>query len=148
MRIRAFVSSALLFTTVLATTTGSAHASDPPHGPQTVDLEHARCSLCEMRIAKRRYVAQLHTEDGAVLNFDDPGCLFRFLIERRPRVHARYLMGPDGRWIAGRDVAFVEGERTPMGFGLAAVRRGTPNAISWHDAWRRVQRRLPRRPAR
>lgn len=112
--------------------------------PAEVDFEEARCAMCGMRVTNRRYAAQLQTRDGAVHVFDDPGCLLRTLIERRPRVRARYFMGPGGHWIRGRDVAFIEATGTPMGYGLAAVRTGTINAISWEEAWRRVQRRVGR----
>jgi hypothetical protein len=134
------------FTTVVflgAIGLARAWADAPPHRPVPVDRA-ARCAQCEMRLSTPRHVAQLQTKEGEVLGFDDPGCLFRYLQSRRPRVHARYFRGPDGQWIRGRDVAFLPGARTPMGYGLAAVRRGTPGSISWEEAWRRVQERHAR----
>lgn len=116
----------------------TAWALDLPHRPLEPAAD-ARCAYCGMRLAAPRHVSQLQTEDGEVSFFDDPGCLFRTLQERHPRVHARYLRGPDRRWIRGRDVAFTEGARTPMGYGLAAVRRGTAGSVSWEEAWRKVQ---------
>jgi hypothetical protein len=94
-----------------------------------------------MRLSALRHVAQLQTKDGQVLAFDDPGCLLRFLQVRHPRVHARYFKGPDARWIRGRDVVFLPGGRTPMGYGLAAVPSGTAGAVSWDETWRRVAAR-------
>jgi len=126
---------------LLVATVATAWAQDLLHRPRPVDLEDGRCAKCGMRLAVLRHVAQLQTKDGRVLDFDDPGCLFRFLQERRPRVHARYFQGPGGRWIRGRDVAFLPDQRTPMGYGLAAVRAGTAGALSWDEAWRRVAAR-------
>lgn len=124
---------------VLATTQ-LVWADGLPHGPEAFDPEGAHCATCGMRLAVPRHVAQLQTRDGQVLLFDDPGCLLVFLQTRRPRVHARYFRGPDGAWIRGRDVAFVPA-RTPMRYGLAAVRVGTSGALSWDEAWRRVAAR-------
>lgn len=129
----------MLLATLLGVAT--AWANDLPSGPAPVDMRDGQCAQCGMRLSSSRHVAQLQTKDGEVRAFDDPGCLLRFLQAHRPRVHARYFKGPRGQWIRGRDVAFLEGARTPMGYGLAAVERGTAGAISWDEAWRRVATR-------
>lgn len=135
---RCFVGAVVVLLAGLCATAG---AQELAHRPQPVDMDGGHCALCGMRLVAPRHVAQLQTKDGRVHDFDDPGCLLRFLQARRPRVHARYFRGPDLRWIRGRDVAFLPGGRTPMGYGLAAVPSGTPGAVSWDEAWRRVAAR-------
>jgi hypothetical protein len=94
-----------------------------------------------MHVGDPHYAAQLQTADGDVVDFDDPGCLFEYVRARRPRVHAIYFHDSTtnaDRWWSRDEVGFVRAERTPMGFGFAAVARSTPGAIAWDEASQRV----------
>jgi hypothetical protein len=101
-----------------------------PDGPVDVVWDKAPCSACGMHVGEPSFAAQLTTTDGTTHAFDDPGCLFLWVDEHAPEVHASWFRHwQEPRWIAGDTAAFVATEPTPMGFGLAAVDAGTPGAI-------------------
>lgn len=112
----------------------------PPDGPVEVAWDDAACAECRMHVGAPAFAAQLQTRDGEVLDFDDPGCLFRYRAARRPRVHAVYFHAHEGNaWLRESEVAFRRVDDTPMGYGLAAVRRGTPGAVTLREAERLVR---------
>lgn len=111
-----------------------------PDGPVPVAWDWESCAHCHMHVGEPGFAAQLHTRDGAIHHFDDPGCLLRFLDENAPDVHALWFHHlREDRWIAGDRVAFVETSPTPMGFGLGAVDAGTPGSINLAAARARVR---------
>lgn len=106
-------------------------ACGPPDGPQPISWDREPCAHCRMLISDPSFAAQLHTADGAIESFDDPGCLFARLEARQPRVHALWFHHRhEERWLPGDEVAFVRTTPTPMDFGFAAVDPGTPGSIS------------------
>jgi NosL len=110
-----------------------------PRGPQPIVWDQEACAHCRMSISSPRSAAQLQTQDGRVLDFDDPGCLMAYVAANRPHIHAVYFHAYDGgRWLAQPDAAFVPVTRTPMGYDLGAVPRGTPGALDYAAAVRRV----------
>jgi copper chaperone NosL len=103
-----------------------------PEGPAEVAWDRVACAHCRMLVSDPRFAAQLQLEDGEVLSFDDPGCLLsaRAALDRPVRAVWFHDSAGEG-WIAERDVAFVRGLETPMGYGLAAVRAGSaPGALT------------------
>lgn len=119
-----------------------ARAQQAPSGVEPVAWDRAACAHCRMHVGDPRFAAQLQTEEGDVLNFDDPGCLLRYAHERRPRVRAMYFHDVRvGRWWARDEVGFVPMAPTPMGYGIAATRRGAPGAMSYEEAFARVTAR-------
>ncbi|TAK31485.1 MAG: hypothetical protein EPO40_04880 [Myxococcaceae bacterium] len=119
-----------------------ARAQQAPSGVEPVAWDRAACAHCRMHVGDPRFAAQLQTEEGEVLNFDDPGCLLRYAQERRPRVRAMYFHDVrDDRWWARDEVGFVTMAPTPMGYGIAATRRGAPGAMSYEQAFARVTAR-------
>ena len=112
----------------------------PPDGPVPIAWDREVCAECHMHIGDPRFAAQVQTGSGGVHSFDDPGCLYRWLDrEGEGEVHAIWFRHVDeDRWIPGAEVAFVEREPTPMGYGLGAVPRGTPDSIEQPDARARV----------
>ena len=97
------------------------------------------CAECQMTVSDPRFACQLQTTDGRVLNFDDPGCLFRFLSDEDPPVHAVYFRSYEtDEWLARGQVAFQEGPQSPMGFDLAAVPPGRASALDFETARRRA----------
>jgi copper chaperone NosL len=115
------------------------HLQRLPRGPQPVAWDREACAECRMHVGEPGFAAQLQTLDGEVLNFDDPGCLLRYQAERRPRVHAIYFHRRDqDGWLSAEQTAFVHAEASPMGYDLAVVERGTPSALSYEEAKRRV----------
>src|SRR5690242_12190335 len=62
-----------------------------PEGPQPIAWDREACAHCHMHIGEPRFAAQLQTEDGRVLNFDDPGCLLAYDAAEHPRSRAVYF---------------------------------------------------------
>lgn len=112
-----------------------------PDEPRPIAYDHEACAHCHMLIGDPRYAVQLVTDDGDVLDFDDPGCALTYLIEAHPSVHRLWFRDARGdRWLAADATRFAPGATTPMGYGLAAVALGTPGAIALTDARTRVAR--------
>lgn len=103
-------------------------------GPIDVVWDGEVCAHCKMHVGDPRFAAQLQATEGAVLNFDDPGCLFDYLSSHDASIHALYFRDhtADG-WLSEAEVGFVAVEDSPMGYGLAAVPKGTEGAegIDW-----------------
>ncbi len=118
-----------------------ARSGGVPDGPVPITWNREPCAHCRMLVGEPAHAAQLVTRDGMVANFDDPGCLFRYLSEHTPDVHRLWFHhGADDRWLGVDEVGFATGAMTPMGFGLVAVDRTTtgaldlPAARAWIDA--------------
>ena len=110
-----------------------------PTGPVPVAWDDEPCKECRMHVGEPGSAAQLQTRAGDVLNFDDPGCLLRWTSAHHPPTHAIYFHDSrSDRWLTARDTAFLPGAQTPMGYGLAAVQRGTAGAVSLREARRIV----------
>ena len=109
-----------------------------PDGPFAVVWDKAACSACGMHVGEPGYAAQILTKDGREHAFDDPGCLFVWVAEQHPEVHSAFFHHrSEDRWIAMDKVGFAPAEKTPMGFGIAAVDAGTKGAIGADEARRR-----------
>jgi hypothetical protein len=102
-------------------------------GPVEVVWDHEPCAHCRMHVGDPAFAAQLHTADGRVLHFDDPGCAILLMAERADglRVKALYFHHlREDRWLAADESGFVAVKQSPMGFGFGAVSRAEPGAIS------------------
>jgi len=112
----------------------------PPNGPVPIVYDKEACAHCHMQVGDPRLAAQAQLTDGSVLDFDDPGCLLTWLDESPEQPRAVWLRAyREDRWLSRASTAFVEVGETPMGFGLGAVERGTPGAISWEEAAARIR---------
>jgi len=101
-----------------------------PDGPFDVVWDKAACIACGMHVGEPPFAAQLTTAAGEQFAFDDPGCLFLYVEEHRPEVHSAFFRHhAENRWIPLDRVGFVRADKTPMGFGFAAVDTGTPGAV-------------------
>lgn len=110
-----------------------------PEGPVEVVWDRDVCAHCSMHVGDPAFAAQLQTTDGEILNFDDPGCLFRYRQEATPEVYAIYFHhAQEDTWIPPEEVGFLPVDESPMGYGLAAVRADTPGAVSLDVARERV----------
>lgn len=95
-----------------------------PDGPVPVVWNKESCAHCRMAVGEPGYAAQLITAAGEVVNFDDPGCLMRYLDERHPQVHRLWFHHPrEDRWLGPDAVGFLTAATTPMGWGLVAADR-------------------------
>ena len=105
-----------------------------PDGVQPIAWNAEACAHCHMLIGDPAFAAQIITEDGTVLSFDDPGCAARYIAEVHPKIRrAWFHAGKGDAWIPIADVAFVPVPHSPMGSGVLAVRRGTPGALTLGD---------------
>jgi hypothetical protein len=84
-----------------------------------------------MLLGEPAFAVQLHTGDGDVLFFDDPGCYFSYLADHKPVVHVAWFHGLlEDRWLPESAVGFLPVATSPMGWGLGAVEAGTTGALS------------------
>ena len=113
-----------------------------PAGPVPIVWDREACAECHMHVGEPRFAAQLQSKDGAVWNFDDPGCLLHYLATRKPDVHAMYFRHlREDRWLPREGVGFITVEATPMGYNLGAVEAGAPGALSFDAAQAQVEAR-------
>jgi hypothetical protein len=95
-----------------------------------------------MLVGDPSYAAQLQTTDGAVLHFDDPGCLLLYQREVEPEVHAVWLHHVhEDRWLARERARFVLSGPSPMGYGLGAVDEGATDTLRWEEALEQARSR-------
>lgn len=102
-----------------------------PNDVQPIAWNSEPCAHCHMVIGDPAFAAQVITDEGTVLSFDDPGCAARYLREHRGHIHRAWFHDGRGqRWLALADVAFVRVVASPMGSNVIAVPNGTPGAAS------------------
>jgi copper chaperone NosL len=105
-----------------------------PDDVQPIAWNAEACAHCQMLIGDPAFAAQVITDDGSVLSFDDPGCAARYIREHRGHIHrAWFHAGRGDGWIALADVAFVKVATSPMGSGVIAVPKSTPGALGLED---------------
>jgi len=103
-------------------------------GPEDPVWGKAPCAHCAMLIGDKRYAAQVLASDGTRSHFDDIGCLFAFIEERKTAVgHAWVRDEEHDAWLPAETARYHTGARTPMGFGLAA---GTSGPLTFEEARR------------
>lgn len=113
-----------------------------PDGPIPVVWDREVCTYCKMHVGDPRFAAQLQTNEGEILNFDDPGCLFAYLEAHDPEVHALYFRNHRAdEWLGEAEAGFIEAQDSPMGYGFAAVPKESPDAQSMDWARARVRAR-------
>ncbi|HEU4728080.1 MAG TPA: hypothetical protein VFT22_09335 [Kofleriaceae bacterium] len=106
-----------------------------PDEPTAIAYDREICAHCHMLIGDPRYAAQLVTDEGDVLDFDDPGCALAYLARTPRHVHRLWFRdSAHDRWIAAADVRFVRGAVTPMGYGLAATDATTGRTLTLEQA--------------
>lgn len=106
-----------------------------PEGPVPVAWDKEACAFCKMHVGDPASAAQAQLEDGSVVNFDDFGCLIRWLDGERKTPRAIYLHHHrEDRWLTPQQAGILQGAVTPMGSGLVAVDRGQPGTISFEEA--------------
>lgn len=105
-------------------------AQSLPDRPQPIAWDRDSCAHCRMLVGEPEFAAQVITSAGAILNFDDPGCLVKHLAEHDLEVHRVWFHagGPD-LWLGAGEVAFERTAVSPMGYGFAATAAPGPGAI-------------------
>ena len=111
-----------------------------PAGPQPIGWDRESCTECHMLISDRHFAAQLQAADGAIRNFDDPGCLMLYVGHQHTRLHAIYFLdSKSGQWLKSEETGFVRSTGSPMGRGVAAVRKTLPGALSYAQALKNIE---------
>jgi hypothetical protein len=103
-------------------------------GPIPIVWDSQVCADCKMHVGDPRFAAQLHTTDGDVMSFDDPGCLLVYLQKKQAAIHALYFRDYDqDGWLTTDEVGFLPVDESPMGYGIKAVSKDTPGArdLAW-----------------
>ena len=90
---------------------------DPVWGKQA-------CASCTMIVSEPRFAAQLATEEGTRLFFDDPGCMAAWVREHGGKARRMWVRTGAGTWVDARTARFARGQRSPMNFGFAALEGG------------------------
>lgn len=110
-----------------------------PTEPVAVIWDKEACAHCHMHVGEPHFAAQLQTQHGEILNFDDPGCLLHYREKHKPSVHAIYFRHlREDRWLTESETGFVSVEPSPMGYNLGAVPLDTPGAMTAQAATQRV----------
>ena len=118
-----------------ACATGDA-ATEPVWGKQP-------CAHCAMVLSDRRNGAELLTQGGDRLFFDDIGCMVTFLEERREEPRRMWAHDADtGAWLDAKAARYApSAAATPMDYGFEAQESG---GIGW-DEMRAAVLARPRR---
>lgn len=120
--------AALLFATA---------CSDPTSGPVRIVWGRHACDHCGMLISEKRYAAQARLGPREVTRFDDFGCAVQWLEAHGGAAAASelWVMDPAGeQWLDARHAFYRPGQRTPMAYGLAALREAEPGAVDFEGA--------------
>jgi hypothetical protein len=124
-------------------------AQELPTGPVDVAWDKTACAHCRMHVGEPGFAAQLQLNTGAVLDFDDPGCLVAWVSGHPAEavdgaIHGMYFHHrSDDRWLDRAHVGFVAAMPTPMGYGLAAVDKEQPGALPYAEAVARLRAANP-----
>jgi copper chaperone NosL len=97
--------------------------------PPAVRFGEEACTFCRMIISDERFAAARVSAEGAVLKFDDLGCLLSQEANETQPAAAYWVHEFRGHdWLDARKALYVPSARvaSPMGYGLAAA--PTPRA--------------------
>jgi len=108
----------------------SACSGDPGSGPVEVKWDRTICERCRMVLSDRRFAAEIRVypegKRSKVHFFDDIGCAVLWLEEDGqawsddPKTEIWTRDQRTGEWIDARTATYVEGNITPMEYGLGA----------------------------
>jgi nitrous oxide reductase accessory protein NosL len=133
---------AILIAIVLLT----AGCGEPATGPVELRYDRLTCERCRMVLSDPRHSAQVRIAgaDGrsVVHPFDDIGCALIWLEGQPgrddPTTEIWVNDWRNGDWIDARAAAYVDGQVTPMGYGLGAQPGPVPGALTFGEARQRV----------
>lgn len=131
------------FSLMLLALTG---CGDPGTGPVEVKWDREACERCRMVLSDRFHSAQVRhspaEERSKVYKFDDIGCAMIWLQEQPWKDDATTEIWVNdhrtGAWIDGRKANYIEGETTPMEYGLGAQLEAVADGLSFKQAKARV----------
>lgn len=115
--------------------------------PQEMHWDRDMCTRCKMAISDRKFAAQvINPENGRVYRFDDIGCAVLWFHENQfpwePKAVIWVTDAKTGEWIDARKADYTADSITPMGYGLAAHKKGTApqdkEVVNFEEAKRRI----------
>jgi nitrous oxide reductase accessory protein NosL len=125
---------------------------EPESGPGPVAWDRDECEHCRMLLSDRSFATQLRTRDGRLHRFDDVGCALLWAHEHASEEPSEIWvrdMDASG-WLDAREARFVEGQRSPMGYGYGARPGAANEGVGLEAARQRIlarddERRSPPR---
>ncbi|WJW75962.1 hypothetical protein QVG61_02410 [Thiohalobacter sp. IOR34] len=111
----------------------------PETGPVEVKWDRDTCDRCRMVLSDRFHAAQIRSgPDRKVYKFDDIGGAMLWLEDQPwkddPATEIWVTDRRDGRWIDGRSATYVDGDVTPMEFGIGAQAEPVEGGMSYQQA--------------
>ncbi len=102
------------------------------------------CAHCAMILSDRRFGAQLVTDSGDRLFFDDVGCMVLAIDERGLGTPRAWVHDAEaGRWLEARSTRYVAGAPSPMDFGFEAR---ASDGVAWDEMRASVKAKSRRAP--
>jgi|GEM_PF-693523 len=98
------------------------------------------CAQCGMSIVDRFHAAEIvNPKTKEVYKFDDIGDAVVWAKKNRTAdwLSKSIIWVTDsktGKWLNARKAYYVKGQTTPMGYGLGALAKPIPGAVTWKDA--------------
>ncbi len=115
----------------------------PENGPLEVKWDRDACERCRMVLSDRNHSAQVRyqPEDkkrSQVLMFDDIGCALLWLEDKPwrddPKTEIWVNDHRTGKWIDARTATYVQGQITPMEYGLGAQSEAAADGLDFAAA--------------
>lgn len=111
-------------------------------GPVEVRWDRDTCERCRMVLSDRLHSAQVRGgpvgQKSRVYKFDDIGGAILWLQDKKWKDHKNTEIWVNdhrnGNWINARQSWFLQGQITPMEFGLGAQDSKTENAMTFNEA--------------
>lgn len=115
-------------------------------GPVDIRWDRESCARCAMSISDHNYAAEIRGgpagKKTSVYKFDDIGCAVLWLEDKPwkndPRTEIWVTDYHNGNWLDARKASYVQGQVTPMGYGLGAQSGHTEGALDFAAAERHI----------
>jgi copper chaperone NosL len=89
------------------------------------------CAQCGMVVGDRRFGAQLVTDDGDHMLFDDVGCMVAYIDAKKIAPRRMWAHDADtGAWLDARSARYIGGAPSPMDYGFEAHAHG---GVAWDE---------------
>ena len=119
----------------------------PDEGPVDVKWDRDACERCRMVLSDRHHSAQVRyfPEDkkrSKVLMFDDIGCAVLWLEDKTwrddPQTEIWVTDHRTGEWIDAKQATYIQGQLTPMEYGLGAQKEAAADGLDFEAAKKHI----------
>ena len=115
-------------------------------GPGEIRWDRETCTRCNMAIGDRSYAAQVRSgaagQKSRLYKFDDLGCAVLWLDQQNwkaePQTEIWVNDYKTGEWIEANKAWYIEGEISPMGYGLGARADYVAGAMNFEQAKKHI----------